>query len=71
MILQKNDNATPSMVASLINRLPDDGDPQRSSEETIAKNLGFVTYAGTWCGVHNLILDFPLTTLCGQVALIL
>jgi hypothetical protein len=47
MILQKNRKATPSMVASLIERLPDDDDPQRSSEETIAKNVGFVAYAGT------------------------
>ena len=49
MFLQKNRKATPSMVASLIERLPDADDPQRSSEETIAKNVGFVTYAGTWC----------------------
>ena len=40
------------MAASLIERLPDEGDPQRSREETIAKNVAFVTYAGT-CVVHS------------------
>ena len=49
MILQKKGEAMPSMVASLIENLPDDGDPRRSSEETKAMNLGFIAYAGTWC----------------------
>ena len=49
MILQKNGKAMPSMMASLIEHFPDDDDPQRSSEETMAENLGFSTYAGTWC----------------------
>ena len=48
MILQKNRKATPSVAASLIERLPDEGDPERSKEETIAKNVVFVAYAGTW-----------------------
>ena len=39
MILQKNGKATSSVAASLIERLPDEGDPQRSSEETIAKDV--------------------------------
>jgi hypothetical protein len=47
MTVQKNGNATPSVVASLIERLPDKGDPQRSTEEKVAKNVAFVTYAGT------------------------
>jgi hypothetical protein len=47
MILQENGNATPSVVASLIERLPDKGDPQRSTEEKVAKNVAFVAYAGT------------------------
>jgi hypothetical protein len=47
MILQKNGKATPSVAASLIERLPDEGDPQRFSEERVAKNVGFVAYAGT------------------------
>ena len=48
MILQKSGKATPSVVASLIERLPDEGDPQRSSEERIAKDVAFVAYGGTW-----------------------
>jgi hypothetical protein len=47
MILQENGNATPSMAASLIEHLPDNGDPQRSSEERVAKNVVFVAYGGT------------------------
>jgi hypothetical protein len=49
MILQKDGKATPSVAASLIERLPDEGDPQRSREETIAKDVIFIAYAGTWC----------------------
>ena len=49
MILQKSVKATPSVAASLIERLPNEGDSQRSREETIAKNVVFVAYAGTWC----------------------
>ena len=48
MIIQKNGKTTPSVAASLIERLPDEGDPQRSSEERIAKNVAWVVYAGTW-----------------------
>ena len=47
MVLQKDGKATPSVAASLIERLPDEGDPQRSREERIAKNVAFVIYAGT------------------------
>ena len=36
------------MAASLIERLPDESDPQRSSEETIAKDVVFISYGGTW-----------------------
>jgi hypothetical protein len=49
MILQKGGKATPSVAASLIGRLPEEGDPQRSREETIAKDVNFIAYAGTWC----------------------
>ena len=49
MILQKNGKATPSVAASLIERLPDEGDPRRSREERIAKNVAFIIYAGKWC----------------------
>jgi hypothetical protein len=47
MILQKNGKAMPSVISTLIECLPDEGDPQRSSEETIAKNVAFVAYVGT------------------------
>ena len=74
MILQKNGNATPSVAASLIERLPNEGDPQRSREETIAKDVAFVVYSGTWSTWP--ILDISLTSLSpprdpSQVALIL
>ena len=46
MILQKNGKATPSVAASLIERLPDEGDPQRFMEESIARNVAFVAYLG-------------------------
>ena len=49
MIMQKNGKATPSVAASLIERLPDEGDPRRSSEEMVAKDVVFVAYAGTQC----------------------
>ena len=49
LILQKNGKVTPSVAASLIERLPDEGDPQRSREEKIAKGTAWVVYAGTWC----------------------
>ena len=39
----------PSVAASLIENLPDEGDPQRSVEERIAKDVAWVVYAGTWC----------------------
>ena len=51
MILQKNGKTTPSMAASLIERLPEEGDSQRSSEERIAKDVVFIAYAGT--GEHS------------------
>ena len=39
------------MAARLVERLPDEGDPRRSREETIAKDVIFIAYAGTcqWC----------------------
>ena len=47
MILQKNGKATPSVASNLIEHLPDEGDPQRSSEERVAKDVLFIAYAGT------------------------
>ena len=49
------------MIATLIEGLPDEGDPQRPTEETIAKNVAFVAYVGMW-GTYP-ILDVPLTSL--------
>jgi hypothetical protein len=49
MILQINGKATPSVAASLIERLPNEADPQRFREETIAKDVIFIAYAGTCC----------------------
>ena len=66
MILQKNGKATSSVAASLIERLPDEGDPQRSSDETIAKDVAFVAYAGTYR--TQSILDDPLTSLSPVLA---
>jgi hypothetical protein len=48
MIMQKDGKATPSAAASLIENLPDEGDPQRSEEEIIAKNVAWAVYGGTW-----------------------
>jgi hypothetical protein len=47
MTVQNNGKATPSVAANLIERLPDKSDPQRSTEERVAKNVAFVAYAGT------------------------
>ena len=47
MFLQNNGKAIPSVAANLIEQLPDEGDPQRFREETIARNVAFVAYLGT------------------------
>jgi hypothetical protein len=47
MILQKSGKATPSVATSLIEHLPDEGDPQRSMEEKVAKDVLFIAYGGT------------------------
>jgi hypothetical protein len=49
MIMQKDGKATPSVAASLIESLPDEGDSRRSAEEKVAKGVAWVVYAGTWC----------------------
>ena len=38
--------ASPSVAATLIERLPDEGDPRRAEEETIAKNVAAIAYGG-------------------------
>ena len=46
--LQKNGNATPSIAESLIQRLPDEGDPQRPMEERVAQNVAALAFVGQW-----------------------
>jgi hypothetical protein len=46
--MQRNGKATPSVAASLIENLPDEGDPQRSVEERIARGVAWIVYVGTW-----------------------
>ena len=48
VIPQKTGNATPSVAATLIERLPDEDDPQRPTEEKIAQNVAAVAYVGLW-----------------------
>ena len=49
----------PSVAASLIERLPVDGDPQRLTEEKYAQNVLFAAYVGMW--YKCAILDLPPT----------
>ena len=48
VILQKTGNAMPSVVATLIERLPDEDDPQRPIEEKVAQNVAAIAYIGLW-----------------------
>ena len=48
VILQKIGRAAPSVAATLIERLPDEDDPQRPMEEKIARNVAAMTYVGLW-----------------------
>ena len=66
MIQQKNGKASPSVAASLIERLPEEGDPQRFREERVAKNVLYITYAGTWGTSPILDSDVPLTSLLAR-----
>ena len=38
--------ASPSVAATLIERLPDEDDPRRAEEERIAKNVAAIAYGG-------------------------
>ena len=61
VILQKIGKAVPSIAAALIERLPDENDPQRPMDEKVAQNVSALAYIGLWwCR----ILDDPLTILC-------
>ena len=46
VILQKIGRAAPSVAASLIERLPDEDDSQRPTEEKIAQDVPAFTYIG-------------------------
>ena len=46
--LQKTGSATPSVVATLIERLPDENDPQRPMDEKVAQNVAAIAYIGLW-----------------------
>jgi hypothetical protein len=54
------------VATSLLEHLPDEGDPERPMEEKIAQNVLFAVYAGT-CGVNNVgpLTDFFVTALSG------
>jgi hypothetical protein len=45
-IPQKSGKAPPSVAASLIERLPDEDDPQRPMEERLAQDVAFAAYVG-------------------------
>ena len=49
VLRQKNGNAVPSMAADLIERLPDEGDPQRPMEEKVAQEILATSFLGQWC----------------------
>ena len=46
MILQRNGKAVPSIAATFIERLPDEGDPQRPMKENLAQEVAASIYAG-------------------------
>ena len=46
VVSQKFGKALPSVAATLIERLPDEDDPQRPMEEKIAQNVTAIAYAG-------------------------
>jgi hypothetical protein len=48
MIWQKNGTAAPSILASLMERLPAEGGPQRTMEEAVAQDVALLAYAGQW-----------------------
>ena len=48
VILQKIGRAASSVAATLIERLPDEDDPQRPMDEKIAQNVAALAYVGLW-----------------------
>ena len=60
MNLQQSGNATPSIAANLIERLPDESDPQRPMEETLVQNVAAAAFVGRWRCKQSL-KECPLT----------
>ena len=48
VIPQKIGRAAPSVAATLIERLPDEDDPQRPVEEKLAQDVAAIAYIGLW-----------------------
>ena len=46
VILQKLGRVAPSVAATLIEQLPNEDDPQRSTEEKIAQDVAAISYIG-------------------------
>ena len=46
--MQAKGIAPPSMTATLIERFPNEGDPQRPVEEKVAKGVAAISYIGLW-----------------------
>ena len=53
VILQKIGRAAPSLAVTLIERLPDENDPQWPTELQIAKDVAAVAYFGLWTVYHG------------------
>ena len=64
VILQKIGRAAPSVAATLIERLPDEDDPQRPMEEKIAQNVAAISYIGLWPCKWTLNYGSPTNYLC-------
>ena len=70
VILQKIGSAVPSVLSTLIERLPNEDDPQRPTEEKVAQNVAAMSYIGLcsckWIECimdHLLIIFFPFQQL--------
>ena len=61
MILQKVGRVTPSIAATLIEGLPDEGDPKRPIEEKIAQNVAALAYVGLWSCKWTVIMNCRLS----------
>ena len=48
VLQQKNGNTAPFIAADLIERLPDEGDPQQAMEEKVAQDMLATSLLGRW-----------------------